>query len=197
MRLHTDLLVLDNSRGHIVEHYAGIRDDLRTVRRVLLDVEDRADLTDAECLSVMVSHDLDQPPDTLPTADELLTSGRMELILDEAVRSQLQTTLQVRDFAREVFRSIRSEQVSLMSRYPELFTLELGTLDNGLEQVRPACRLDAMRASPAFVADMVLNTRGFEDYVGYPFGGVDQVLEDLHTQLDTAASDAHGTEPDA
>jgi len=185
-RLHNDLLVLDEGRDQLSPLYANLLDRVLTARRALLSETPPPGLEPQICAGLAASHDFDQPPDSLPTIEELIATGRMDLIRDNGVREQALSTLQLRDFARSVRQNLFEAQVSLMSAHPEHFTLSLETRPDGRESVRIECDLDSMRADPAFLADTVLNTRGLTDFVSFPLSFVDTHLDRLHAEVDEA-----------
>ena len=185
-RLHNDLLVLKEGRDQLGPAYGGLLERVLIARRALLSEAPPLALEPEICAALAASHDFDQPPDSLPTIEELIATGRMDLIRDDGVREQALSTLQLRDFARSVRQNLFEAQVSLMSAHPELFTLSLEVRPNGRESVRIECDLDSMRADPAFLADTVLNTRGLTDFVSFPLGFVDTHLDRLHAEVDEA-----------
>ncbi|WP_203291428.1 hypothetical protein [Maricaulis parjimensis] len=185
-RLHNDLLVLAEGRDQLSPAYGGLLERVLIARRALLSETPSAGLEPEICAALAASHDFDQPPDSLPTIEELIATGRMDLIRDDGVREQALSTLQLRDFARSVRQNLFEAQVSLMSAHPEHFELSLETRPDGRESVRIECNLDSMRADPAFLADIVLNTRGLTDFVSFPLGFVDMHLDRLHAEVDEA-----------
>ncbi len=185
-RMHNDLLVLEEGRDQLSPLYGNLLDRVLTARRALLTETPPPGLDPEVCAALAASHDFDQPPDSLPTIEELIATGRMDLIRDDTVREQALSTLQLRDFARSVRQNLFEAQVSLMSVHPEPFTLSLDARPDGGESVRIECDLTAMRANPAFLADTVLNTRGLTDFVSFPLSFVDTHLSRLHTEVDEA-----------
>ncbi len=185
-RLHNDLLVLEEGRQQISPLYEDLLERVLVARRALLTETPPPGLEPELCAALAASHDFDQPPDSLPTIEELIATGRMDLIRDDGVREQALSTLQLRDFARNVRQNLFEAQISLMHAHPQHFTLSLVTRPNGRETVRIECDLDTMRADPSFLADTVLNTRGLTDFVAFPLTFVDTHLTRLHTEVDEA-----------
>lgn len=99
-------------------------------------------LTNDECWALVVSHWLPSPTDEFPSLDELLASGRFDLISNPSVKAAL------RDYAvvKERSRSARAEAVSelfrLHSRHPDVVQLEVGRVED-TDYFPPTAPLDS------------------------------------------------------
>lgn len=108
-----------------------------------------------------------------PTIKELIATGRIVLIRDDAVRTAILSFDQTNEVLRQVRTDIQIDRLLLARTYPRL-------IDSGLLEWKDAvCDFDAMAQDRAFLNDFIDNIRRYEAYVRNVTGRQAEVLEDL------------------
>lgn len=121
-----------------------------------------------ECEAIASSHILRRPSDDIPTLDEMLATGRLEVLKNDFIRQQLSNFVLVRERYRARYLEGASDFFRLHSRHPDLITI-------GRAPVEPdytgrwnflsgegyrwdlKCDIEKMRGSPGFLNDYVDN----------------------------------------
>ena len=167
---------------------------LRSAHPVMFSLAPSRPLTNDECWALVVSHWLPSPTEELPSLDELLASGRFDLISNPSVKAAL------RDYAvvKERSCSARAEAVSelfrLHSRYPDAVQLEVGRADDPDDpapNANPAgegmvwryrCDIDKIRGNRGFLSEYADNNARLNSYLKRYEDRV-AVLTDLDAEL--------------
>ena len=99
-RLHVETLeLLEKQR----EELAGLKERagaLMGVNPVLFSQEPSRVISDLECRHIVASHVFRRPPDELPVLDEMLSTGRFDLLQDEDIKEHLRNYVLFRGRAR-------------------------------------------------------------------------------------------------
>ena len=155
------------------------------IHTLLFDSSPQRPLTQRECYLIAVSHWLPSPTDELPILNQIISTGRVDLIANEHVKESLRTFALVRDRSRRQYAESTNELFRLSSRHPDAIWYELspaGEIEDtssslgrsailwersGGEVVQwaNACDLDAMRQKKAFLADYVDNGSRLNSYI--------------------------------
>jgi hypothetical protein len=109
-----------------------------------------------------------RPPDELPVLDEMLSTGRFDVLQDEDIKEHLRNYVLFRARGRAYYQEATNELFRLHSRFPNLIAIGRVPIEAGLvegwarlsgEGFRwdPACDGEKMRASPAFLNEYVDN----------------------------------------
>ena len=167
-RLHVETLeLLETQREELqgLSERAGV---LTGVNPVLFSQEPLRVISNFECRHIVASHVFRRPPDELPVLDEMLSTGRFDVLRDENIKQHLRNYVLFRGRARAYYEEATNELFRLHSRFPDLIAigrvpLEPGFVDawtrlsgEGFRWDR-VCDGEKMRASQAFLNEYVDN----------------------------------------
>jgi hypothetical protein len=153
------------------EELVGLRaraDVLMGVNPVLFNQEPPRSISEQECANIASSHVFRRPPDELPVLDEMLSTGRFDVLQDEFIKEQLRNYLLFRERGRAHYQEATNELFRLHSRFPDLITIgrvpmEVGYVGSwtrlsgeGFRWI-PDCNVEKIRASTAFLNEYVDN----------------------------------------
>jgi hypothetical protein len=179
------------------EELVGLRaraDILMGVNPVLFSQEPSRAITDEECANIASSHVFRRPPDELPVLDEMLSTGRFDVLQDKKIKEQLRAYVLFRGRGRAYYQEATNELFRLHSRFPDLITIGRVPMEAGFvgrwtrlsgEGFRwnPVCDAERMRASPAFLNEYIDNLSRIGSLIQF----TEQRQEHL-TELETALS---------
>jgi len=156
-------------------------------------------LTELECGGVSASHVYRRPADELPVLDEMLETGRFDLLQDAGVKDDLRAYLLLRERGRAYYKEAVNELFRLHSRFPSLIIVRRlpvtsdsdiswgGLSGNGYRWV-PQCDVDKMRANTAFLNEYVDNLSRINTLTDFVAERRDHLLELEDTLADLTAS---------
>jgi hypothetical protein len=153
------------------EQLVGLRaraDVLMSINPVLFSQEPPRLISDEECENISSSHVFRRPPDELPVLDEMLSTGRFDVLQDKVIKEQLRSYVLFRGRGRAYYEEATNELFRLHSRFPGLITVGRVPMEAGYagrwtglsgEGFRwdPVCDVEKMRASTAFLNEYVDN----------------------------------------
>jgi len=153
------------------EELVGLRaraDVLMSVNSVLFSQEPPRVISGEECENISSSHVFRRPPDELPVLDEMLSTGRFDVLQDKVIKEQLRSYVLFRGRGRAYYQEATNELFRLHSRFPGLITVGRVPMEAGFvgrwtrlsgEGFRwnPVCDVEKMRASTAFLNEYVDN----------------------------------------
>jgi hypothetical protein len=159
-RLHVEVQTLIEANGADLAVLHARGESLVSANAVLFDSAPDQSLTPLECRQVAGSHAYRLPPDDLPVLDELLETGRFDILQDSDLKARLRDYISLRSRTRSYFAEATNELFRLHSRYPELVrvarvpeseaALPWGGLSGPGHTWMPECDVSGMRASTAF-----------------------------------------------
>lgn len=120
-----------------------------------------------------------------PTIEELLSTGRLQLIRSTEMRLAIVSYSQAIESMRQLNYDIQADRAVLSRRYPALITLGLQ------DQNDVTCDFDAMRRSAAFLNDLADNGYRHEAYVRNVVMGQRDLRVDLLALLDRELKITH------
>ncbi len=143
-------------------------DVLMGVNPVLFSQEPLRVISNLECGYIVGSHVFRRPPDELSVLDEMLSTGRFDVLQDEDIKEHLRNYVLFRGRARAYYQEATNELFRLHSRYPDLIAFGRVPIEAGLvggwtrlsgEGFRweRVCDGEKMRASQAFLNEYVDN----------------------------------------
>ena len=138
-RLHVETLeLLEKQREELVglNERAGV---LMGVNPVLFSQEPSRVISNLECRYILASHVFRRPPDELPVLDEMLSTGRFDVLQDEDLKEHLRNYVLFRGRARAYYEEATNELFRLHSRFPDLIAIGRVPLEPGF--VHPWTRL--------------------------------------------------------
>ena len=139
---------------------------------------DQTRLERRHCIAIAQSHIYVGRIVVPPTIEELLTTGRLQLIRNDAVRLAIIAYSQAIEGMRQLNYDIQADRAVLSRRHPELITLSI----QGWDHV--TCDFDAMRRSRAFRNELADNSYRYGSYVGNVVVGQQELRVGLHALLD-------------
>jgi hypothetical protein len=167
-RLYEETLgLLEAQREELVDLRARA-DVLMSVNPVLFSQEPSRIISGKECENISSSHVFRRPPDELPVLDEMLSTGRFDVLQDKFIKEQLRSYVLFRGRGRAYYQEATNELFRLHSRFPGLIAIGRVPLEDGFvgrwtklsgEGFRwnPVCDVEKMRASTAFLNEYVDN----------------------------------------
>jgi len=120
------------------------------------------------------------------TIKELIATGRIVLIRDDAIRTAILSFDQTNEVLRQIRTDIQIDRLLLAREYPQFIVA-------GLEEWEDAsCDFEAMAQNQAFMNDFIDNMRRYEAYVRNVTGRQSEVLEALRSTVANGAEPASG-----
>jgi len=201
-----DRPVLVNTQTIISEFLNAERDDVSAAEK--LHIEEFPYVAKVEgfaaslvCNTIDWSHALTVPPAELPTANELISAGRVSDISSNTLKRALQTYLQQANRAEFYTQAISENTVLLSAKFPELFEIRHKKWAYndvyGETFSHYLCDYNAMRSNDHFLNAYTLNAETFANYANRSVKPVSEKLNLLHTALDQELSISHETVQEA
>lgn len=167
-RLHVETLeLLETQREELMglNERSGV---LMGINPVLFSEEPLRAITELECGRIVASHVFRRPPDELPVLDEMLSTGRFDVLQDEEIKEHLRNYVLFRGRARAYYVEATNELFRLHSRFPDLIAIGRVPIEPGdvVDWNRLSgegfrwnrvCDGEKMRASQAFLNEYVDN----------------------------------------
>ena len=185
------------------ESLLGIRDDaltwrqdrtsqLREALRIIFLGESDDRLTAEQCRAILASHIYSAPPDGLPTLEDLLSTGRLDLIENNDIRQTISTYLQTRDETRNFTIALNNQLFRLANLYPHMIHQDLEINDDpddrdGFTRLY-SCDTQAMRLSDGFRNDFLDNSARYASHTA-TVAAVNEALAALVIALDADLGD--------
>lgn len=121
-----------------------------------------------ECEAIASSHILRRPPDEIPTLDEMLATGRFEVLKNHTIKQQLSNYILVRERWRARYLEGAGDFFRLHSRQPDLITVGRVPVEEDYDgrwdflsgdgfRWDVQCDIEKMRDSPGFLNEYVDN----------------------------------------
>ena len=141
---------------------------LTGVNPILFSQEPGREITDSECRVIAGSHSYRRPSDEIPVLDEMLETGRFDLLRDTELKNQLRSYVLLRERGRAYYGEAVNELFRLHSRFPSVITVRRLPTSSGSDanwgglsgegyQWVPECDVDRMRENTAFLNEYVDN----------------------------------------
>lgn len=196
-RLHGDLLLADKLSSRVRERRLDRLQTVIVASDVLFNRAGRDILTEEECTAIAGISFFNINAPSLSSLDELIGTGRMEIIQDAELRTALVGLQQTRAAlaAMIAVQSGSSNFTSLPSSYPELIEVtayydsELGEI-----RTRPQCNLAKMRANRTFLNKFSINADGYDAYIRDGLAPWSAQFDSVHQLVDDALGLDHRVE---
>jgi hypothetical protein len=151
-------------------------------------------LTTEECSALATSNFFNTNSPGLPSLDELIGTGRLEIIRDAALRRALIGYQQTRATLAAMISIQASESsfVHLPSVYPDLIQLT-AWFDEEMQEIRAysKCDLAGMRSNQAFLNQWAANADGYDAYIKDGLSPWSSQLDAVHALIDDAIGVSH------
>ena len=168
--------LLDTQKEELSVHSPRIR--LATdASSVMFSLAPSRPLTNDECWALLVSHWIPSPTEELSSLDELISSGRFDLISNPSVKSALRDYAVVQERSRAARAEAVNELFRLHTRYPDAIWLEVGRAedagyvspsagrdDKGLVW-RYNCDIDQIRGNKGLLSEYSDNIARLESFL--------------------------------
>ncbi len=112
-----------------------------------------------------------------PTIKELIATGRIVLIRDDAIRTAILSFDQTNEVLRQVRTDIQIDRLLLARKYPQLIVAGLAEWEDA------SCDFVAMARDQAFLNDFIDNVRRYDAYVTNVTGRQSEVIKSLGVTL--------------
>lgn len=178
LSLHEQLVDLI---GDSEDFVAGAQDRLAAFGEVTANFKKPAEssqLGQSHCRAITYSHIYVGQIVVPPAIEELLSTGRLQLISNAEMRLAIVSYSQAIETMRQLNYDIQADRAVLSRRHPSLITLDLQ------DQGDVTCDFDAMRRSEAFLNDLADNGYRHEAYVRNVVMRQRDLRADLHAVLD-------------
>ena len=166
--LHEDLLRADELSLRLRQRRLDRWNWTLAAGDVLFRRSERDELTDDECASIVWSTAFNFIASGLPSVDELIGTGRMGIIRDTELRTELFALEQTRTALDQTIseKTASSNFVSLPVLFPDYFEM-IANVDDARGEVATInkCHLDAMRANQDFLNQFSANADGYDAYI--------------------------------
>ncbi len=193
-RLHKDVLLAEELSNRVRDRRLGRLQTIMDAGDVLFDRVGRDQLTDEECISIASASFFNINISSLPSLNELIGTGRMEIIRDAELRVALVGLQQTRAGLATMIavQSGQSAFAHLPSSYPDLIQLE-SYFDADVGEIRsnPQCDLDGMRADRKFLNQFSANADGYDAYVRDGLAPWSAQFDKVHQLVDHALGMTH------
>lgn len=123
-----------------------------------------------------------------PTIEELISSGRLQVIRDSAVRLAIVSYSQTIEGFRQLNADIQSDRLALSRLYPTM--IQLAIQDDSIA----SCDFEKMRGSTAFLNDFADNRARYNAYTRDVVVGQQDLRKDLHLELDRELGISHSAD---
>jgi len=178
LRLHDEISgMIENDADRVEAARSRLAALKSTVAQLAGSGEDMQ-LTTYHCDAVRGSHIYVGRISVPPTIEELLSTGRLLLISNNALRSEIVTFSQSVESYRQLVTDIQADRLTLSRVHPLLITMNL------LDEDSPDCHFEAMRQSPAFLNHLADNRARYEAYAENVVLGQQELRVKLHALLD-------------
>ncbi|MDT8442536.1 MAG: hypothetical protein RQ723_12890 [Desulfuromonadales bacterium] len=174
--------------------HASVRAELERVMEVrdyFLTGEGLDSFGGEHCAAIVTSHIYAGTIFYPPTIKELISTGRIVLIQDHAIRTAILSFDQTNAELSQLRTDIQIDRMLLARAHPEL-------IDAGLTDWEDAvCDFEAMSGDRAFLNDFLDNMRRFSAYVSDVEGRQSEVIESLRATIESGAVAAYTPDTDA
>ena len=161
---------------------------LTGVNPVLFSQEPQRQISPNECRSIAGSHVYRRPPDELPVLDEMLETGRFDLLRDPSVKDHLRSYVILRERARAYYREAVNELFRLHSRHPSLIVVRIvprtsenevnwGGLSGDGYRWLPECDGEMMRENRSFLNEYADNLSRINSLTEFVSARRDHLIE--------------------
>ena len=195
-RLHDDVVEAEAKSARLRERRFGQSKGIIDAMAVIFGETTRRDLSDEECLYVAFSHDFAMTAPAIPSFNELLNSGRLDILRDRELKRDLasfQQSLEVLSYWRSW--GTRGQH-TLPDKYPSLIKVQ-SYFDEDRDEVwsRATCDVDGMRENQRFLNNLSENADTFDGFVRDALTPWNDQLSKLHRRLDEILNINHGAAP--
>lgn len=193
-RLHKDVLLAEELSNRVRDRRLDRLQNIVDAGDVLFDRIGRDQLTEDECISIDSASFFNINASSLSSMNELMGTGRMEIIQDAELRTELVRLQQTRAglVTMIAVQSGSATFTHLSSSYPDLIQLE-SYFDADIGEIRsaPKCDLEGMRANQKFLNQFSANADGYDAYIRDGLAPWSAQFDKVHQLVDDALGMTH------
>lgn len=193
-RLHKDVLLAEKLSNRVRDRRLDRLQTIMSAGDVLFNRVGRDELTEEECISIVSSSFFNINASSLSSLNELMGTGRMEIIQDAELRTALVGLQQTRAGLATMIavQSGSSAFTYLPTSYPDLIQVaSYFDTDIGEIRVRSKCDLDRMRADQKFLNQFSANADGYDAYIRDGLAPWSAQFDKVHQLVDDALGMTH------
>ncbi len=187
-RLHVETQALLRAHEQELSVLTARADVLSGANPVLFSLVPVRMLTAEECYAILRSHVLRRPADELPILDQMIATGRFDLLRSPGIQRILRDYIVLRERGRAYYREAVNELFRLHSRYPSLVAIRLVPNTSDQDQSRDGlsgegyhwqreCNVEAMRENTAFLNEYADNLARINSLTGFVSQRQEKLIE--------------------
>lgn len=186
-RMHSDILLAEQLSGRVRERRIGNNAINHQVSDVLFGREEADELTTDQCMALQSATLFNIQVVDLPSMLELISTGRLAIIRNPELRTNLlqlqQTSESLQSLIRTQVGSVGEGHLSAL--FPQLIHLEsyFSRQENEV-RLRPTCNLAAMRQDQRFLNQVSLSLDRYDVYVRDGLLPWTQRIDAVHALVD-------------
>lgn len=195
-RLHFEIESIQDTRAVYGQRVLPVRDTLEAARPILFGEQPDAELSPVACQMLAASHLVAPAPDSLPSLDELVATGRMQSLREGGMRSAVSEFIQKRETARHEVPAVIASVNNLAERFPDLIQTRLQPhpSQEGQWITYTTCDAEAMAQDLDFLNQASQNIDANTWLAAIHYEYIDVRLERLRTEVESVLGIAHGTD---
>lgn len=184
-RLRQEVPDIINARAEDRGFAAFRRTAMDSALRKLFDEGSEEEITPPECMAIALSHIYREPARRIPIVEEMVATGRVDILRQGEVKQALLAFLRAVTDADETQRAISIDIHQLALEHPDLIASGYAFDDAGDERsTRLRCNTEGMRNNQQFLNTLVSNHERFLVYYDVQFDVIDARLEALLAALE-------------
>lgn len=160
-RMHDEVEMLELEHARISDRERQTREQLYEIRLILLGVKPVRPFSLEECTAISRSSATFLPEVTIAIIDELIATGRLDLIRNPDIRRGVSTLNQLQRVRRTAFETYLTGTVEMVRKYPDYLPYSLTPTDDPSDEdgYAPAfeCDPEVMMRDRAFLNDFAQN----------------------------------------
>jgi hypothetical protein len=192
-RLHDDIESVSDVRWDWAADRTATRQLLLSASRRLFG-DDLSDLSPAECNALSQSHVFNSPSLALPILAELESTGDLDLIRSEGIRTAVTANFLATAWSSEMDTALNHEVFNLSARHPNYFYFVVPEDTEGWNPIfdgSARCNTDAMRNDQRFLNELADNISKSLFFVTAVLSGPNDSFMALHEAVDAELGIVH------
>lgn len=192
-RLHDEVEQLAMTRKMYDETRTQFSQVLFEIVDILNSLDQEISLTDEQCRVIAHSSFTTIPPAELPSATELISSGRLDQIASSALRDHILSYVQDTARVRDLITLLNESNIDLSRVYPNLLRTKVFHSDHKRDSIglSAKCTANELITNQAFMNDFSANAFMYIIYTERGVLEVSEKLAELHAELDTTLGIKH------
>jgi len=184
-RIHGELIDAENASNRVRTRRLELIGPLSDAGRVIFDEEEPRELTNEHCFALGTSHFFNINAPDLPSMAELMSAGRIYIIQDAKMRTDLIKLQQIYGSLQKVIEQSSPLAHNLPVLHPELITAE-PYYDEviGEMQGKYRCNLSGMKQSLSFRNQLSENIDAYDAYLRDGLRPWSKQMDIVHEHLD-------------